>query len=166
MRAAITIEQILMALRLVATAITMQLRQQRRILLREFVCFLDRTDELVGIEREPRLRVFRSGGFRRLRPASATTMTRDAHCSACIAIQPGTAAQHRPQVSQRQDCHKRAAENYCPSHAAPPLFRVFLTSLTMSWAFTASPLYSRTIRPSGPINIIETICPTEPSGSI
>src|ERR1700722_9442567 len=163
MRAAIAIEQALMSFRLVATAIAMQLRQQLRILLREFVRFLYRTDELVWIECQSRLRVFRRGSVRRLRSTRAAAMTRDAHCSARIAIHVRT--EYRPQVGERQDRREQAADNYYPSHAAPPLFRVFLTSSTMSLAFTTSPLYSRTSRPSGPINIISTIWPTEPSGS-
>src|ERR1700674_1183643 len=68
MHAAITIEQALMTFRLVASAIAMQLREQRRIFFGVFVCFLYRTSgELVRIERQARLRCFRRVRIRRLR---------------------------------------------------------------------------------------------------
>src|SRR5208282_3858264 len=85
MAAAITIEQILMTLRLVTSAIAMQFRQQRRILLRKFVRFLYRTDELVGVERQTLLRRVGRDGLC-LRQPRAAAMTRDAHRPARAAI--------------------------------------------------------------------------------
>src|SRR5271156_297505 len=125
MHAPITIEQTLMTFRLVTSAIAVQLRQQRRILPRIFVCFPNRTDELVRVERPgPLLRSLRTvcsfcrEGFG-LRPSGAAAMTRDAHCSARIAIARRRTAEHRRQERQRYDCRERGAENYCSSHAAP-----------------------------------------------
>src|SRR5271156_697492 len=124
MHAPITIEQTLMTFRLVTSAIAVQLRQQRRILPRVFVGFPNRTDELVRVERPGALlRTLRSvcsvcrEGLG-LRPSGAA-MTRDAHCSARIAIARRRTAEDWRQPCQRQDCRERGAENYCSSHAEP-----------------------------------------------
>src|SRR5271170_3230875 len=125
MHAPITIEQTLMTFRLVTSAIAVQLRQQRRILPRIFVCFPNRTDELVRVERPGALlrtlrsvcSVCREGLC--LRPSCAAAMTRYAHGSARIAIARRRTAEHRRQVRQRDDRRERGAENYCSSHAAP-----------------------------------------------
>src|SRR5258708_32274952 len=127
MRAAITIEEVLMTFRLVAAAIAMQLCQQRGILLGKFVGFLYRTDELAWIERQARLRRFRRTGLRSLRVTLAAAMTPDADCSARIAIHLRT-VKHRPQPGHRENRPKRGAENDDPSQTARPSFRAFLTS--------------------------------------
>ena len=82
---AITIEQILMTVPYVTSAIAMQFRQQRRILLRNFSRLLYRTDDMVWIERQtPPRRVGRDGLC--LRPSRAAAMTRDAHRATHAAI--------------------------------------------------------------------------------
>ena len=81
--ASITIEQILMAVHPVTTAIAMQLRKQRRTLLRNLVGLLCRPNELVGIECHAFGRLIERD---RIYPSRAATMTRDAHSGTRTAI--------------------------------------------------------------------------------